>query len=154
VSPWLQAKVLRVGGHGRCHPKGVNIQLPTYDASFNYIVLKPLASVSDSDETPEVVSMLVNTDQLAALVQLANFEREGYESVTMPRATGCQSAYLLPYLETKREVPRAVVGMTDPYSRRHVQDGMLSFSMPWEMFQEMERHAAEGILAKLRPSAN
>ena len=142
------AHICMLTGKGRCHPQDSAAGPPVYDIPFNYIVLKPLANVNGED-SPAVVSMLVTIDQLSILVQLANYGREKGDAVTLPRATGCQSAYLYPYLESKNDPQRAVVGMADPYSRRHVPDGLLSFSMPWQMFLEMEELVASGVLGKL-----
>ena len=142
------AHICMLTGKGRCHPRGAPAGVPAWDIPFNYIVLKPLAGVNGND-TPQVVSMLVNVDQLAILVQLANHGREDGDAVILPRATGCQSAYLYPYLESKHDPQRAVVGMADPYSRRHVPQGLLSFAMPWKMFLAMEELVAAGVLGRL-----
>lgn len=146
-----EAQVCMMSGQGRCHPQRHTVDLPSYQVPFNYVVLKPLHMVSLEVDQPQVVSMLVDIEQLAMLVQLANHGREGYESVIIPRVSGCQSCYLMPYHESQQEVQRAVVGMTDPFSRRFVNHGKLAFSTPIKMFLEMEEHVEAGVLRQLAP---
>jgi len=56
------------------------------------------------------------------------------------------------YKEERSENPRAVVGLTDTSARANVrkqlEKGLLSFSVPWKMFQEMEINVEGGFLQK------
>ncbi|WP_242966463.1 DUF169 domain-containing protein [Clostridium sp. BSD9I1] len=70
-----------------------------------------MSQVDITKENPEVIIFYVNTNQLSALTVLANYYRPGYENVMMPFSSGCQSLFLLPYAESKKKNPRAVVGL-------------------------------------------
>ena len=111
--------------------------LPKIDIPFAYVIFQPLDQVSP-EETPQIVVFYVTPDQLSALVVLANYGRPSSDNVTIPAAAGCQQMVLLPYLESQRELPRAVVGMTDISARPHIDADLLSFAMPWRLYQEME----------------
>jgi len=134
-------------GEGRCHPHHKDKDLPKYEIPYEYMVLKPLRLVDEEKETPEIVCMFVNATQLASLVVLANYKREGRDAVIIPQAAACHAAYLLPYHEGRQENPRAIVGMTDPQTRKHLDEDKVTFSVPWQMFLDMEQHLAEDALA-------
>lgn len=122
--------------------------LPLTDVPYEYVIFKPLAQVDTDKEKPEVIVFYVNNDQLSALAVLANYYRPGNENVVMPFSSGCQSIFLLPYGEGQKENPRAVVGLTDITVRPMVDPAMLSFSMPYTMFLEMEENITGSFLEK------
>jgi uncharacterized protein (DUF169 family) len=99
--------------------------LPIVDVPTEYIVFKPLAKLSDA-ETPKVVVFLVNPDQLSALVVLANYARGTDES----------------------ETPKAVIGLTDITVRAKFDKDILSFTVPYKMFSEMESNVEGSFLGK------
>ncbi|NCC24044.1 MAG: hypothetical protein EOM25_02405 [Deltaproteobacteria bacterium] len=125
-------------------------ELPMTEIPAKYVVFKPLSEVDQSKETPQTVVFLADADQLSALHILANYGREGMDNVIMPWAAGCQTIGLLPYREAKRDVSRAVVGLTDISARKYVRSLLgkefLTFAMPWAMFQEMESKVAGSFL--------
>lgn len=90
----------------------------------------------------------MNNDQLSALTVLANYYRPGIENVLMPFCSGCQSIFLIPYAETKKENPKAVVGLTDITVCPMVEPDMLSFSVPYKMFLNMEENTSGSFLEK------
>ena len=55
---------------------------------------------------------------------------------------------LLPYAQGKKSLPKAVIGMTDITARPIVPAETLSFTVPFEMFQEMEKNSAGSFLDK------
>lgn len=120
--------------------------LPITDIPYEFVVFKPLSLVEEKQETPVLVVLYVNPDQLAALTVLANFHQTGYDNVIAPFAAGCQSVFLLPYAEAQQEKPRAVIGLLDITVRPMVQSDKLSFTMPYSLFQTMEQHAAASFL--------
>lgn len=122
--------------------------LPITDISEQYVVFKPLAEVDSATEEPRVVVFYANPDQLSALVVLANYGRQGNDNVTIPFGAGCQTACLIPWGEASKERPRAVVGMTDISARPVIDADLLSFSVPFAMFQEMEDNVAGSFLDK------
>lgn len=123
-------------------------QLPFADIPEKYVIFKPLANVGPARETPQVVCMYTNPDQLSALVVLANYGRPGADNVIIPFSAGCHTICLLPYHEGQQERPRAVVGLTDITARPYIDADLLSFSVPWGMFLEMESNVSGSFLEK------
>ena len=66
----------------------------------------------------------------------------------IPFSSGCQSLFLLPYDESKKDNPKAVVGLTDITVRPMVEPDMLSFSVPYKMFVDMEENVRGSFLEK------
>jgi len=122
--------------------------LPATDIPFTYVVFKPLKEVDPEKETPQVVIFYANPDQLAALVVLANYDRGAGDNAIIPHAAGCHSIGIIPYQEAKREKPRAVVGMTDISARPHVSPEVMSFTVPFSRFLEMEANVEGSFLQK------
>ena len=126
--------------------------LPMTDVPFDYVVFKPLSQVDPDQEKPATVVFLADTDQLSALVVLANYEREFNDSVIIPWAAGCQTIGIYPFNEASRERPRAVVGLTDISARvqikRQLKDDFMSFAVPLAMFQEMEANVPGSFLER------
>jgi uncharacterized protein (DUF169 family) len=119
--------------------------LPYYDVPTEYVVFKPLEKI-EQDEKPEVVVFLATPDQISALVVQANFARHGGDSVIIPWGAGCHSICIIPLNEGKSENPRGVIGLIDISARKHVAKDILSFSVPFEMFLEMESNVNESFL--------
>ncbi len=122
--------------------------LPLIDIPYQYVIFKPLSQLDTAKEIPELIVFYVNNDQLSALTVLANYYRPGNENVTIPFGSGCQSIFLLPYGEAQKENPRAVVGLTDITVRPMVEANMLSFSVPYNMFLNMEENVEGSFLTK------
>lgn len=121
--------------------------LPMVDVPTEYVVFKPLGEVKEG-ETPKVVVFLANPDQLSALVVLANYARETNYNVVAPFGAGCHSVCILPYKEDESDNPRAVIGLTDISARKCVDKDILSFSVPYKMFLEMESNVEGSFLEK------
>jgi hypothetical protein len=125
--------------------------LPMLDIPARYVVFKPLSQVADGDR-PEVIIFLVDPDRLAALVVLANYDRDDNENVIIPFAAGCQSIGLLAYREARSPRPRAVVGLMDISARKYVSPqlgrNLMTFAVPFAMFQEMEGNVAGSFLER------
>jgi len=70
----------------------------------------------------------------------------------IPCHAGCQTIGILPWREAKSARPRAVVGLADISARKYVRTLLgpeyLTFSMPWELFLEMEANVEGGLLEK------
>ncbi|MBE6042967.1 MAG: hypothetical protein E7216_01715 [Clostridium thermopalmarium] len=122
--------------------------LPITDIPYRYVIFKPLSQVDIDKEKPELIIFYVNPNQLSALTVLANYYRPGYENVMIPFSSGCQSIFLIPYAESKKENPRAVVGLIDITVRPMVEANMLSFSVPYKMFMDMEESVNGSFLEK------
>jgi len=96
---------------------------------------------------------LVDPDRLSALVVLANYDRETNDNVCMPYGAGCQTIGIFGYHEAESEIPRAVVGLTDLSARHYIarqvgRSDLLSFTVPFGMFQEMESNVAGSFLER------
>lgn len=126
--------------------------LPIIDVPYEYVVFKPLREVDPDQERPEVIVFLTDMDQLSALVVLASYGREENESVIIPQAAGCQSIGIYPFREAQSERPRAVVGLVDITARvaikRQLKDDLMSFAVPFVMFQEMEANVPGSFLER------
>jgi uncharacterized protein (DUF169 family) len=126
--------------------------LPITQIPKRYIVFRPLADVDSGQEPPQTVIFFANPDELSALVVLANYGRGDNENVTIPWAAGCQTIGIYPYLEANAERPRAVVGLTDltarVFIRKQLGDNLLTFAMPFALFQEMEANVEGSFLQR------
>lgn len=120
--------------------------MPFTDIPYKYVVFKPLSSVETENEEPKIVVFYANPDQISALVVLANYGRSGNDNVVIPFAAGCQACCLLPLHESSQQQPKAVVGMTDISARPFIDADLLSFSLPFSMFREMEDNVAGSFL--------
>lgn len=124
-------------------------QLPITSIPNQYVIFKPLSEVRGEDE-PVVIVFVVNPHQLSALITLANYSREGVNNVIVPMGAGCQQIGIYAYREAQSDEPRAVVGLTDPDSRLNVRkqlgDEIFTFTVPFRMFEEMEREVDESFL--------
>ena len=122
--------------------------LPYTDIPCQYVVFKPLAEIEPAAKNPAVVVFYANPDQLSALVVLANYARPGNDNVLVPFGAGCHTLCLFPWHEASQERPKAVVGMTDISARPFIDPDLLSFSVPFSLFQEMEANVPDSFLDK------
>ncbi|SMC35304.1 DUF169 domain-containing protein [Sporomusa malonica] len=121
--------------------------LPYYDVPTEYVIFKPLENLLP-EEKPEVVVFLTTPDQLSALTVLANYARHGGDNVIIPWGAGCHSLCILPLHEGKSAKPKAVVGLIDVSARKQVDKDILSFSVPYTMYLEMEGNVEESFLTR------
>jgi len=125
--------------------------LPVYDAKDRYIVMKPVTQADAKEEIKSIV-FVVNADQLAALSTLANFATGNVRNgiFVAASAAGCQAMGVCTYAEGESATPRAVVGLTDLSARKAVRPTLgkdvLTFSVPFALYQEMERNVKDSCL--------
>jgi uncharacterized protein (DUF169 family) len=119
--------------------------LPDNKVKTRYVVLKPLFLVTEQ-ETPQAIIFLVNADQLSALVTLANYDRPTNDNVVTYFGAGCHSTVLFPIAEGESDNPKAIIGMTDPSARKYLNKDLLSFSLPYKRFTELEDQVEESFL--------
>lgn len=127
------------------YARGFLETLPDIKVKTRYVVLKPLKLVG-TDEVPLAVIFLVNADQISALVTLANYDRPTNDNVVTYFGAGCHSTVLFPIAEAESESPKAIIGMTDPSARKYLSKDLLSFSLPYKRFVELEAEAGESFL--------
>lgn len=124
-------------------------QLPITEVPTEYVLFKPLSKVSDKEE-PVVVVFIVNPHQLSALIILANYSRESIDNVFVPMGAGCHQIGIFAYREAESDTPRAVIGLTDLDARMNVRrqlgDDVLTFTVPFKMFKEMEENVEGSFL--------
>lgn len=111
------------------------------------LLLKPLDQVSE-DEAPVSIVFLVNADQLSGLVTLANYDRPTGENVRIRFGSGCSQSILYSMCDSEFGSDVCTIGLTDPSSRLHLSPSLLSFSIPWRRFLEMEDNVEESFLTK------
>ena len=63
-----------------------------------------------------------------------------------PFGSGCQQVGILAYKETEAENPRAVIGLTDITVRKLFDKDILSFTVPYKMYLEMESYVEDSFL--------
>jgi hypothetical protein len=81
--------------------------------------------------------MLLNPDQISALVTQIGFRRGSIDNIVAPWGAACQSI-LFAYAEIDKEQPRAVLGFFDISQRHRVDREILSLTIPYRLFLEME----------------
>jgi hypothetical protein len=158
IKPFMREESYEHFVHGERYvkdPEGVRRfveGLPITDIPKEYVVLKPVAAVDREKETPVAVVFLADPDQLSALVVLANYARGDNENVIIPFAAGCQTIGIYPYQEARSPRSRAVVGLTDLSARLELQrllaPGLLSFTAPLTLFEEMEANVEGSFLER------
>ncbi len=98
-------------------------------------------------EAPEVVVFFANPDQVAGLHMLGGFDRDGDDdAVIAPFSSGCGAIVAHPLAEASRPRPRAVLGLFDPSARPFVDANLLTFAVPYAMFERMARNVPESFL--------
>jgi hypothetical protein len=113
------------------------------DVQEKYVIFMPLEMVKD--EKPESIVFFVNPDQISALVVLANYGRAKNDNVIAPWGAACQTV-LFSYNEGEKENPRAILGYFDLAARKHVDKNILSFTVPYKMFLELEGNVEGSFL--------
>ena len=109
------------------------------------IVFKRWDNLGESDE-PEVVIFFAKPDVLSGLFTLANFDQSEPNGTIAPFGSGCGSIVYYPYLESKSERQRAVIGMFDPSARPCVPENVLTFAIPMKRFEKMAGYMEESFL--------
>lgn len=156
VRPFLREESFEHFVHGERYIKNPELVknfveiLPIRQIENKYIFFKPLKGIDPAVEKPDVIIFLPNPDQLAALVILANYAREGNEHVIIPQAAGCQSIGVYPLKEAESENPRAVIGLVDLSARLNLRKqlgrDLMTFAVPFRMFEEMEGNVEGSFL--------
>ena len=91
---------------------------------------------------PTAVIFLVNADQLSALVTLANYDRPNQDNVKVLFGAGCVQAVLYSMCDTGA----CILGANRSLCPASYQQRLLSFSIPYARFLEMEDNVPESFL--------
>ena len=125
--------------------------LGVMDIPAKYVVFKPVEMLQEGEDAKSVI-LLVNPDQLSALVVLANYARETADNVAVPMGAGCHQMGILVYREIDSPSPKAIIGLTDLSARkitnRALGSDIMSFSVPFQMFLEMESNVEGSFLQR------
>jgi uncharacterized protein (DUF169 family) len=109
------------------------------------IVFKRWDNLNENDE-PDVVIFFAKPDVLSGLFTLANFDQSEPNGTFTPFGAGCGSIVYYPYLESKSERQRAVIGMFDPSARPCVPENVLTFAVPMKRFEKLIGYMEESFL--------
>lgn len=104
--------------------------------SQRYVTFRPASLVPDGQE-PDHVHMFVNPDQLSALVIMLGFHSGTRENINARFEAACH-AVALSHQESLREHPRAVLGFFDLGPRFDLPKNLLSLTMTYKQFKELE----------------
>ena len=77
---------------------------------------------------------------------LANFDQTEPNGTFTPFGAGCSSIVYYPYMESKTERQRAVIGLFDPSARPCVPKDVLTFAVPMKRFERMISLMEESFL--------
>lgn len=111
------------------------------------LVFKSLDQVTE-EETPVSVVFLVNADQLSGLITLANYDKPAGDNVRVRFGSGCAQSVLYAMADSAAGDDRCTLGLTDPSGRLHLSRDLLSFSIPWKRFLDLEAKAEDSFLTK------
>jgi len=99
-------------------------------------VFKPLEKFS-ADETPELVLLFANPDQLGALSYLAQYRDPVADDLVVSRfASGCGAVVSVPMDYKRRGLKRAVWGGHDMTARRKLPADLMTFTVPYDFAVE------------------
>jgi len=118
---------------------------PPFEAPGKYLVFKRWDKLGAEDQ-PAAIIFFAPPDVLSGLFALANYDWAGPDGVIAPMGSGCASIIQYPYLETKSEAPRCVLGMFDVSARPCAAPQLLTFTVPMKRFEQMVLNMDESFL--------
>jgi uncharacterized protein (DUF169 family) len=114
-------------------------------APGKFCVVKPL-SLFTVDEQPEMVTFFARPETLCGLHQLAMFVTNDPEVVTSPWGAACTNMITWPYRYQANGENKAVLGGWDPSARKFFNTDELTFTVPYDMFNQMLERFSESFL--------
>lgn len=118
--------------------------IPYTETGKQYVVFKPLSAASETTP-PDLVVIFANPDQISALVSLSGFGRGTGLNVVAPFVAACQSI-VYAYQEIGKDEPKAIMGFFDIAQRHRIPKDILSFTVPYSMYMELEHGVPESCL--------
>ena len=110
---------------------------PGYEPRHGHVLIGPLRA--DQYEYLRTVTFYVNADQLAVLVTGSSYYRRPEEPpVLAPFSSGCGQ---LASVFNDLDAAQAVIGATDQAMRKHLEPGLLAFTVTKPMFELLCRWA-------------
>jgi hypothetical protein len=120
-------------------------QHPAFEAPGKHLVFKRWDRL-EADDEPVAVVFFARPDVLSGLLTLANFDTHDAMGVKAPFGSGCASIVNYPYVESRSDNPRCILGMFDVSARPCVPPTTLTFAVPMRRFREMVRNMDESFL--------
>ncbi len=121
-------------------------QIPFKKSPADFAVFMPLENVNIEQYEPELVIFFVIIDQLAGLIQLANFD--SLNRTILGIGSGCSTIITEPLAEKEKyNEPRPVVGMlTDILARQHIKSDEVTFTVAYNKLIKMFNNIDESFL--------
>ena len=117
---------------------------PYAETAKKYVVFKPLGA-ADGAAPPDLICLFANPDQLSALIIMSGFNSGEALCAVAPFGAACHSiAYA--YQESKKECPRGIIGFTDISQRHRIPKEILSYTVPYAMYLDIESGIDESCL--------
>lgn len=120
-------------------------QVPEFRAPADLLVFKRWDLLDEAD-APDVAIFFAGPDVLSGLFTLANFDVAQPNGVFAPFGAGCASTIQYPYLESRSDSPRGVLGLLDVSARPFVSPSTLTFSVPMSKLERMIDNMDESFL--------
>jgi uncharacterized protein (DUF169 family) len=118
--------------------------MPFTRMSKKYVVFKPLNEVVDAIP-PDIVCIFANPDQISVLVTMSGYSNGLAQNMLAPFGASCHSI-LFAYQEIGKEHPKAILGFFDIAQRYQIPKDILSFTLPYQLYQEIEECIDESCL--------
>ena len=121
--------------------------IPVYGSPDEVVVVQPLDEAEAAGAPIETVAFLADALEMSALITLRSYS--GVPSaVRSGFFFGCEGVYSVPRQEGERAEPKLVLGMTEFYPRRFIEDGRMTVSMPYSLFKRMDETAGSSFLSE------
>jgi uncharacterized protein (DUF169 family) len=118
--------------------------MPFTRMSKKYVVFMPLREVEVS-KPPHLLCVFANPDQISVLVTMTGFNNGLGQNVLAPFGAACHSI-LFACQEMDKENPKAILGFFDISQRYQIPKDLLSLTLPYTMYREIEESLPESCL--------